>query len=148
MPKIGKYIGVSLKQHYSYCHAFAFFYFTFSFLLLFCSIYSSQPPPAYNPHIWQDIRRQSELSIIPTPDPFLCDYGLPDVILLQNYDTTQPFRDSFFNIPQFNSFDMDVYKINNLGSSDRAYMQSNYREDTDFSTHYTKEGAWVTFNNV
>ncbi|XP_044261180.1 ephrin type-B receptor 1-B isoform X3 [Tribolium madens] len=88
-------------------------------------------PPLLNPYFRQDFRRASEL---PTQDSFF-DYGLPDVILLKNYEMSQWLSQERFNLsPDF-------------GSSDQTLFT--YQGDTHTPPHtYTKRGAWVTFSNI
>ncbi|XP_068901584.1 ephrin type-A receptor 4-B isoform X5 [Tenebrio molitor] len=109
-----------------------------------------QPPPPFNPYIWQELRRASELPIIGQEQYFVGDYGLPDVILLQNYEVGNNLRDSLVSFDRWVSQErFNLYECSgtrNFGSSDQTYT---HREDTDLSPHmYTKEGAWVTFNNM
>ncbi|KAJ3653076.1 hypothetical protein Zmor_018993 [Zophobas morio] len=110
------------------------------------------PPPPFNPYIWQDIHRSSELPIREQNSCFFGDYGLPDVILLQNYEMSNPYCGSLLNFNQwpsqerFNAFELNTIYGSNFGSSDHM---CSYKEDTDLSPHtYTKRGAWVTFNNM
>jgi hypothetical protein len=69
---------------------------------------------------------------------------------LQNYEVGNNLRDSLVSFDRWVSQErFNLYECSgtrNFGSSDQTYT---HREDTDLSPHmYTKEGAWVTFNNM